>query len=347
MNAPAQPVKKVVRFNLWTNPSFDALLTANPGVELTVLDLHGPEEYNWRCLSNAHIYHVSAAKDDLPLRWQVGEDLLARCPKLLCVSSSGAGYDTVDVATCTRHGVLVVNQSGGNAIAVAEHAFGLILDVKHRITESDQRLKKPGKFTREDLMGHDIHGLTLGLAGLGNIGRRMARLGEAFGMRIIAHDPYLSDAEIRARGADPVSFDDLLAHSDVVSLHCPRNAETLNRFDAAVFARMKRGATFISTARGGIHDETALYDALACGHLAGAGLDVWHVEPPPVDHPLLTLPNVVATFHTAGVTHEARHNIATIAAQQILTICAGQPAPRVVNPEVLPVFRERFAKMVE
>jgi len=336
--------RKIVRFNLWTSPRFDELLNASPAVALQVLDLHAPEEANWQALASADIYHVSAAKDDVPPCWQVTENLLARCPNLLCVSSSGAGYDTVDVAACTRHGVLLVNQSGGNAIAVAEHAFGLILDIKHRITESDGRLKQSGRLTREDLMGHDIHGLTLGLVGLGNIGRRMAKLGEAFGMRVIAHDPYVSDSEARARGAEPVSFDDLLAQSDVVSLHCPRNQETLNLFDAATFARMKQGSTFISTARGGIHDEAALYAALVSGHLAGAGLDVWQVEPPPAGHPLLTLPNVVATFHTAGVTHEARHNTHTIAAQQILAICAGQPAPRIINPEVLSVFTDRFSQ---
>jgi len=339
--------RKIVRFNLWTSPRFDELLNASPAVELQVLDLHAPEEASWQALASADIYHVSAAKDDVPPCWQVTENLLARCPNLLCASSSGAGYDTVDVAACTRYGVLVVNQSGGNAIAVAEHAFGLILDIKHRITESDGRLKQSGRLTREDLMGHDIHGLTLGLVGLGNIGRRMAKLGDAFGMRVIAHDPYLSDADIRIHGAEPVGFDELLAQSDVVSLHCPRNHETLNLFDAAAFARMKRGATFISTARGGIHDEAALHAALVSGHLAGAGLDVWHVEPPPVDHPLLTLPNVVSTFHTAGVTHEARHTTHTIAAQQILAICAGEAATRVVNPEVLPAFTERFAKTAQ
>jgi len=345
MNAPIRSPRKVVRFNLWTSPRFDELLNASPLVALQILDLHAPEEANWQGLADADIYHVSAAKDDVPLHWQVTEALLARCPNLLCVSSSGAGYDTVDVDACTQRGILVVNQSGGNAIAVAEHAFGLILDLKHRITESDIRLKKAAsQLKRENLMGHDIHGQTLGLVGLGNIGQRMAKLGDAFGMRVIAHDPYLSDAEARARGAEPVSFDALLAQSDVVSLHCPRNRETLKMFDAATFARMKRGATFISTARGGIHDETALHAALVSNHLAGAGLDVWEVEPPPLDHPLLTLPNVVSTFHTAGVTHEARHNIHTIAAQQILAICAGETAPRVINPEVLPIFAARFAR---
>jgi len=341
----SQRRKKIVRFNLWTSPRFDELLKASPAVELQVLDLHAPDELNWQALAQADIYQVSAAKDDVPLQWQVTEALLARCPNLLCVSSSGAGYDTVDVAACTKRGVLVVNQSGGNAIAVAEHAFGLILDLKHRITESDVRLKKKADgLKRENLMGHDIHGQTLGLVGLGNIGQRMAKLAEAFGMRVIAHDPYLSDSEVRARGAEPVSFDELLAQSDVVSLHCPRNRETLNMFDATAFASMKRGATFISTARGGIHDEAALHAALVSNHLAGAGLDVWEVEPPPHDHPLLTLPNVVSTFHTAGVTHEARHNIHAIAAQQILAICAGEPAPRVINPEVLPVFAPRFSR---
>jgi D-3-phosphoglycerate dehydrogenase len=151
-------------------------------------------------------------------------------------------------------------------------------------------------------MGRVLRGRTLGLVGMSEIGRRVAALGRAFGMRVLGSDPGLDAEEMARRGAEAVSFDELLRQSDIVSLHCPRNAHTVGLMNAARFASMKLGAIFISTARSGIHDEAALGDALASGHLAGAGLDVWEQEPPPPTHPLLALPNVVATFHTAGVT---------------------------------------------
>jgi D-3-phosphoglycerate dehydrogenase / 2-oxoglutarate reductase len=292
------------------------------------------------------VYHVSAAKDEVPPHAFVSADLIAACPQLLCVSSYGAGYDTVDAAACTAAGIAVVNQSGGNAASVAEHAMGLILCLTHRLAESDRLLRASRGFSREDLMGREIAGTTLGVIGIGHIGRRVAALARAFGMQVLAYDPLLESAEIERRGARPVSFEELLAAADIVSVHCPRNQATTRMFDARAYARMKPGATFISTARGGIHDEAALYEALRGGHLAGAGLDVWDQEPPPLDHPLLTLPNVVATFHTAGVTAEARRNNATIAAQQIVDLLAGGKPPRLVNPEVWARYAERFGAIM-
>jgi D-3-phosphoglycerate dehydrogenase len=146
------------------------------------------------------------------------------------------------------------------------------------------------------------------------------------------------------RGARKVELDELVATSDIVSLHCPRDASTVNLFGAAQYARMKKGAYFITTARGGIHDEIALAEALRSGHLAGAGLDVWQPEPPPLDHPLLALDNVFATYHTAGVTHEARRNIATMGAEQIVGLVRGEKPPRLVNPEAWGTFRTRAAQ---
>jgi D-3-phosphoglycerate dehydrogenase len=143
-----------------------------------------------------------------------------------------------------------------------------------------------------------------------------------------------------------VSLPQLLAQSDIVSLHCPRDASTLKLIDAAAFARMKKGAIFVSTARGGIHDEVALVQAMQSGHIAGAGLDVWDQEPPPLDHPLLAMDNVYATFHTAGVTHEARRNVASIAAEQIVALLAGERPPRLINPEVWPAFEQRHARVL-
>src|SRR5690606_25326626 len=152
---------------------------------------------------------------------------------------------------------------------------------------------------------------------IGEVGKRVAALARAFGMQVLATDPFVTPEEVARRGARSVPFERLLAESDFVSLHCPRDAGTLGMMDAAALARMKKGAIFITTARGGIHDEAALAEALRSGHLAGAGLDVWDREPPPPDHPLLAMDNVYATFHTAGVTHEARHNVAAMAARQI------------------------------
>ena len=335
---------RVIRLSLWIDPSFDQLLKAQPGVDLDVLDIEEPETANWPKLANADIYHISAAKDEVPATWLVTAELIQRCPRLLCVSTSGAGYDTVDVQACTDAGILVVNQAGGNANSVAEHAIGLMIAVSRRFGESAYMLKQGLSCTREDLMGHELNGKTLGLVGLGHIGARTAQLGRAFGMRVLAYDPYLDQAVIQERGAQGATLDELLRASDIVSLHCPRTQETRNMFDARAYGRMKPGAIFVSTARGGIHNEKDLYDALASGHLGGAGLDVWDVEPPPADHPLLGLPNVVPTYHTAGVSHEGRRNVATIAARQILAICAGEPAPRIINPQVLPRFTERYNK---
>jgi D-3-phosphoglycerate dehydrogenase / 2-oxoglutarate reductase len=332
---------RVVRFNHWMSPEFESRLAEDKNVSLKVIDLQGDEQLAWAELSQAHIYQITAAVNELPAQYRVTEQFLQRCPNLLCISSGGAGHDTVDVAACTKAGVAVVNQIGGNAPAVAEMAIGLMLSVSRRIVESDQKLRKLRPFTRESVMGHDIGGMTLGIVGIGNTGSRTAALAKAFGMRVLAVDPNVSQDDIRARGAQPVSLDHLVQHSDIVSLHCPSEASTHNMMDAKRFASMKKGAIFITTARGGIHDEKALYEALASGHLSGAGLDVWQIEPPPLDHPLLTLHTVVATHHTAGVSHEARANVAVMASDQILGLIRGVRPPRLANPEVWAAFIAR------
>ena len=339
-------MKRVVRSDLWIDPAFDQGLATKSDISLSVFPARKDADKAWDLLGAAHVYHVSAAKDELPRQWFVTADLLARCPHLLCVSSSGAGYDTVDVAACTAAGVAVVNQAGGNAPSVAEHTLAMALSLSRRMVECDRRMRRATGFTREDIMGHEIQGKTIGLVGIGHVGSRVAALAKAFGMDVIATDPLLPADEIARRGARAVSLEQLLAQADVVSLHCPRDAGTLKMFDAAAFARMKPGALFISTARGGIHDEQALAQALRSGQIAGAGIDVWDQEPPPLDHPLLAMDNVYATFHTAGVTHEARRNVAGISAEQIAGVLAGGKPPRLVNPEVWPAFEKRRARIL-
>ena len=335
--------KRVVRLDFWINPVFDTRLQAESGIALQVAARANPDAV-WSALERAHVYQVSPAVNALPKPWQVHAELLARCPQLLCVSSGGAGHDTVDVEACTKAGVAVLNQVGGNAASVAEMAIGLMIATSRRIVESDRKLRTETGFSRESVMGHELSGRVLGIVGIGHAGTKTATLAQAFGMRVLAFDPLLTAEQIRARGAEPVDLDSLVAQADIVSLHCPREAATLKMFDAQRFAAMKKGALFISTARGGIHDERALAQALQSGHLAGAGLDVWEPEPPALDHPLLALPNVVATFHTAGVSHEGRRNVASMAAEQIVQTLSGKRPPRLVNPEVWERFQQRLAQ---
>jgi D-3-phosphoglycerate dehydrogenase len=337
----------VVRLEFWIDPAFDQILSGEPSIALQTCAVEGDDDALGRALSRAHVLQTNSARDELPAHLIADTALMERCPNLLAVSANGSGCDTIDIDACTHAGVMVMNQVGGNADSVAEMTLGLMLSVLRRIPESDRRLRSAERgFSREDLMGRELRGRTLGLVGMSEIGRRTAALGRAFGMRVLGFDPGLDAQELARRGAEAVAFDELLRQSDVVSLHCPRNAHTVGMMNAARFAAMKPGAIFITTARSGIHDEAALADALTRGHLAGAGLDVWEQEPPPPDHPLLALPNVVATYHTAGVTQEARRNNATLAATQISQLLTtGKRPERLVNPQVWPMARARLAAL--
>jgi hypothetical protein len=164
--------RRVVRSDLWIDPAFDERLSREQGSALAVFPVRGDPALVWDLLVGAHVYHVSAAKDELPREWCVGPDLIGRCPHLVCVSSSGAGYDTVDVAACTAAGIAVVNPAGGNAPSVAEHALGLMLGGSRRMGECDRRMRRETGYSREQVMGHEIRGKTLGLVGIGHIPHR-------------------------------------------------------------------------------------------------------------------------------------------------------------------------------
>jgi D-3-phosphoglycerate dehydrogenase len=168
----------------------------------------------------------------------------------------------------------------------------------------------------------------------------------AFNMRVLAYDPLLTVGQVKARGAEKVELDELLAQSDYVSVHCPLTRQNRKMMGATQFARMKPEAYFITTARGFIHDEEALAAALRKRQIAGAGLDVWEDEPPPHDHPLMAFDNVIVSPHVAGSTIEARENMGRIAAEQALEILDGKKPPRLINPEVWPAYRERFERIM-
>ena len=321
------------------------ILKRRPDVRLDRLENESPDEVAAPILSAAHAYQIGAARDELARHFHVDVDLLRRAPNLLIVSSNGAGFDPVDVDACTAAGVLVVNQSGGNANSVAEHALGMLLTLSKRIIEADRVLRRDRDVDRNALIGNEAQGKTIGIVGLGNVGRRIAELCNGLlHMKVIAYDPYLGAEEMTARGGEKVELDDLLRRSDFVSISCPLNKDNRGMIGAREFALMQPHAFFITTARGFIHDEKALEDALRHRRIAGAGLDVWDKEPPPPDHPLLQFDNVLASPHTAGVTREARMNMGKIAAEQLLDALDGKRPPRLVNPEVWPEYVRRFER---
>jgi D-3-phosphoglycerate dehydrogenase / 2-oxoglutarate reductase len=321
------------------------MLAERPDVRLDRLDNDSPDGVAGPILGEAHAYQIGAARDEIAPHFHVTDALLARTPNLLVVSSNGAGFDTVDVDACTRAGVIAVNQAGGNKEAVAEHVLGMMLCLSKRIIQTDRYMRRQPGIPRNAFAGNDIHGKTIGIVGLGNVGTRVAELCRGlFAMNVLAYDPYLTREEIAARGGEKVDLETVLARADFVSINCPRNAETRNMIGGAQYALMQPHAYFITTARGGIHDEEALADALRAGRIAGAGLDVWSREPPAPDHPLLQFDNVLISPHTAGVTQEARENIARIAAEQMLEILDGRRPPRLLNPEAWPAYSERFAQ---
>jgi D-3-phosphoglycerate dehydrogenase len=338
--------KRVFYVKYLAHPIYADILRARPDVRLDALENDSAEEVFAPILREAHAYQVGAARDELAPHFHVHADLLRRAPNLLIVSSNGAGFDPVDVDSCTDAGVLVVNQSGGNANSVAEHALGMMLTLSKRIIESDRRLRRERGINRNDLIGNEVHGKTVGVVGIGHVGHRIAELCKGLlGMTVLAYDPYLSQEEVASRGAEKVELDDLLRRSDFVSISCPLTKESRGMIGAREFSLMPKHAYFITTARGFIHDEAALEEALRSKRIAGAGLDVWSREPPPPEHPLLQFDNVLASPHTAGVTNQARENMGRIAAEQILDALDGKRPPRIVNPEVWPRYRERFGRI--
>ncbi len=322
--------------------SFHDTVAKHPVLEVVTSQLAQTEAEIAAMLGGCHGYYARASRDELPRPWHVTADFLGRFSQLLMVASYGAGYDTIDVDACTAAGVIVVNQAGGNAEGVAEHALGMMLSLLKRIPEAHAHLRAGTLGARESLMGRELTGRTVGIIGLGHVGSRTAQLANAFGCRVLAVDPYLDEQTCTARGAHQTSLAQALAESDIVTVHCPLTSETRGMFGAAQYAAMRSGALFISTARGSIHDETALHAALVSGHLAGAGLDVWEKEPPAPAHPLLSHPAVMASPHTAGVTHESRERVARMAAEAFAIAADGKTPPRLLNPDAVARFAMRW-----
>jgi D-3-phosphoglycerate dehydrogenase len=258
-------------------------------------------------------------------------------PQLRVIARCGVGYDAVDVAAATKRGVAVTIAPGTNQGSVAEHTFALILAFTRHIPARHAVLAAGG-WNR--LMSVPLRGRTLGLAGLGRIGKAVATRALAFEMRVVAYDPVPDTAFCSAHGITLVSFDRLLAESDFLSLHLPLMPETRHIINRTTLAKMKPGAVLVNTSRGGLVCEADLAPALREGKLAGAALDVFETEPMLPDNPLRKLPNVVLTPHAAGVDVQSLEDMARSAAQAVASLWRGEwPTEKVVNPEVKAAFK--------
>lgn len=258
-------------------------------------------------------------------------------PQLKIVARAGVGYDAVDVQAATDHGVAVAIAPGTNQDSVAEHCFMLLLALSRHLINQHNPIRD-GKWPRAANL--PVRGKTLGLVGLGRIGKAMTKRAQVFGMKVIAYEPFPDKAFVETHGIRLTTLDDLLREADYVSLHLPAMAGTFKLVNADRLRLMKSSAFLINTARGAVVDEAALYEALRDNKIAGAGLDVFEDEPPSPNSPLLKLDNVVMTAHTAGVDTQSRDDMARKAAECIAAVSKGEwPADCIVNSDVKAKFK--------
>jgi len=276
---------------------------------------------------------------------KLDRDVLTQLPNLKLIATRSTGYDHIDMAWCTEHGIKVANVPTYGENTVAEHVFALLLAISHRLREAMERARS-GRFTPQGLEGFDLQGKTIGVIGTGNIGRHVIRIARGFGMEVVAFDIKPDEALAAEFGVRYGTMDELLATSDVITLHVPALPQTEHLLDANAFAHMKKGVVIINTARGSVVDSRALIEALRSGKVAAAGLDVLPDEPLireeaelissiyenrhdirelVADHILLTMPNVIVTPHSAFNTREAIQRITATTVANIVSFLDGRP----------------------
>lgn len=277
------------------------------------------------CLQAARAMSETGSVDAILTRGkgQITPVLLDACPELRAVARCGVGLDNVDIPACTARGVPVLNLPGVNAQTIAEHAVMLILAVTRGLVESANAVREGNWASRATYDRDEVNGQAVGIVGLGNIGSRVARVCEALGMSVLYHDP-----QPRETARESVSLEELLRRSDVVTLHCHLDERSAGMIGRDAMLSMKPGAVLVNTARGGLIDHAALTDALRSGHLAGFGADVLDLEPPERGNPLVALPNVVVTPHSASLTRSTYREICVRSVTNVLAVLAGEaPEP--------------------
>lgn len=283
-------------------------------------------------LSKDELISVIKDYDALAVRSEtkVTADVLAAAENLKIIGRAGVGVDNIDVPEATKRGIVVVNSPGGNTIAASELTMALLLAMARNIPAATHSLKS-GEWKRSKFVGVELYKKTLGVVGLGKIGREVAKRARSFGMDVLAYDPFLSADSASKLGVPLVELDDLIKGSDFITLHLPKNAQTAKLISDKQFEMMKDGVRIVNCARGGIIDEAALVRAIQSGKVAGAAVDVYEQEPPAQDNPLLSLSQTVTTPHLGASTHEAQVNVAIDVARQIVDVLSGRQAASAVN----------------
>lgn len=261
---------------------------------------------------------------------KVTAEILEAATNLKIIGRAGAGVDTIDVPAATAKKVIVMNTPGQNSNAVAELALGMMFALSRFLVRGTVGLRA-GKWEKKELNGFELKGRTLGLVGYGAIGQLLGKMATGLGLKVMAYDPNLKAQDIKAKGAEAVSLDDIFAKSDIVSLHIPKTKETANLVNKTLLDKMKPTAYLINCARGGLVDEAALYDALKNGRLAGAASDVFETEPP-AQNKLFELDNFICTPHIGAQTEEAQVNVAVAVAKQMIDYFKNGTLFGVVNP---------------
>jgi D-3-phosphoglycerate dehydrogenase len=283
-------------------------------------------------LSKDELIDIITNYDALVVRSQtkVTRDVIDAASNLKIIGRAGVGIDNIDIEAATQRGIVVVNTPGGNAVSAAEHTLTLIFAVVRKIYQAVKSVKE-GKWDRKKFVGIELRGKTLGIIGLGRVGFEVAKRARALEMNVLAYDPYISEERAREAGARLVSFKELLENSDIITIHVPKTKETEKLISKKEFEMMKNGVYIINCARGGIVDESALYEALIGGKVSGAALDVYEKEPPGSDNPLLRLDNVVTTPHLGASTREAQISVGLTIADEMINIARGLPVKNAVN----------------
>jgi D-3-phosphoglycerate dehydrogenase len=247
---------------------------------------------------------------------KVTSDLMEAARKLRVIGRAGVGVDNIDVPGATARGIVVMNAPDGNTITTAEHTLALLIALARNIPQANASVKA-AKWERKRFIGAELQGKTLGIIGLGRIGRAVAARARAFGMEIVGHDPFIAPDQARDLEIESASLDEVFSRADFLTVHTPLTSETRGLIGAQAFGKMRAGVRIINCARGGLVDEAALYDAIKSGVVAGAALDVFELEPPPPDHPLLGLEEVIVTPHLGASTTEAQEGVAVTVAEQM------------------------------
>jgi D-3-phosphoglycerate dehydrogenase len=261
---------------------------------------------------------------------QVTAELIERATNLRVVGRAGTGVDNIDVPAATRRGIVVMNAAAGNTVTTAEHTWAMLMALARKIPQAAASTKS-GKWEKNKFVGIELLNKTLGIIGLGRIGSTVANRARAFGMNVIAFDPYFTPQAARELGLEMTTLEDIFARADFITLHTPLIESTRNLINADSIAKMKDGVRIINCARGGLIDEAALADAVSAGKVAGAAIDVFEEEPTPVDNPLLKLEQVICTPHLGASTQEAQLGVATMIAEQVLDYLVNNAVRGAVN----------------